>query len=141
MSELEGLLERYNERKGEEKKVRIMVVDDDPSIGRSLSKVLKEYEVVVSTSGVEALEKVSPDIFCVIMDTKMPGMDGFTASKKIWEKYPNVPIIMHTAFHGEHKTSDVVSYHFFGYLEKGSDLENLKFHGGSTWGRPLTRDS
>ena len=126
MSEIDDLLSRYGEAKSPEKKTRIMVVDDDPSIGRSLSKVLKEYEVVVSTSGAEALEKVSPDIFCVIMDAKMPGMDGFTTSKKIWEKYPNVPIIMHTAFHGEHKTSDVVSYHFFGYVEKGSDLENLK---------------
>ena len=126
MSELEALLEKYEEKKDEEKKFRIMVVDDEPSIGRSLSKVFKNYEVVIANNGPNCLEKISPDIFCIIMDAKMPGMDGFEASCRIHDQFPNIPIIMHTAFHGEHRTADVVSYHFFGYVEKGSDPENLK---------------
>jgi signal transduction histidine kinase len=128
MTELDDLLARYGETVEPKSKLPIMVVDDDPGIGRSLSKVLKAYNVVLATSGREALSKITPAIYCVIMDAKMPGMDGFAASTKIWELYPNIPIIMHTAFHGEHRTSDVVSYHFFAYVEKGTDIDTLKLH-------------
>jgi len=57
MCELEELLSRYTEAKSQEKKTKIMVVDDDPSIGRSLSKVFKEHEVVIANDGLDSLEK------------------------------------------------------------------------------------
>ena len=134
MSELENLLKEYqqehtSEESVPEDKMSILIVDDDARIGESLGNIFKEnYRVIHVSSGKDALNTVSKSINCIIMDAKMPGMDGFETTNLIKEDFPHIPVIMHTAYHSEHKTADVVDCKFFGYIEKGSaDVRDLRF--------------
>lgn len=81
------------------KKTRILAVDDDPAIRYLMSSYLKDkgYEPIVAGDGKEALRLLNEnDPELVILDVKMPGIDGFEVCRLIRE-YSSVPIIMLTA--------------------------------------------
>jgi DNA-binding response OmpR family regulator len=85
------------------KNLRILVVDDDPSIRHFVQVNLEArgYEVFIACNGEEALrntEKEKPDL--VILDIIMPGMNGFEVCRNI-RKSNTVPIIMLSAREGE----------------------------------------
>ena len=78
--------------------IRVVLVDDDSLVRQVLSRMLASYtdlEVVgQAATGEEAIscvEKLSPQV--VIMDIRMPKMDGIAAAREIKEKYPQVQII------------------------------------------------
>lgn len=80
----------------------ILVVDDD-SISRLLLKGVlsgQRVKVILAENGKEAVEKVEqePDIRVVLMDMKMPVMNGYEATSRIKEIRPNLPVIAQTAF-------------------------------------------
>ncbi len=71
------------------KKIRILVVDDEPAVRDSMSDWLREdgYEVGAAASGFEAVEKVKEqDWNIMLLDLKMPGMDGIETMKQV-KKY------------------------------------------------------
>jgi len=78
------------------KAIRVLVVDDSALVRMSFSELLSEEGMVVETAknGEDALKKLSvfnPDV--IILDVKMPVMDGLTALKRIMEEKPT-PVIM-----------------------------------------------
>jgi len=84
---------------GEEKKIRVLIVDDIPETRENLRKLLffeADIEVVgAATSGEEGITmsgEMKPDI--VLMDINMPGIDGITASEAITQQVPFTQIIM-----------------------------------------------
>ena len=84
---------------GEEKKIRVLIVDDIPETRENLRKLLffeSDIEVVgAATSGEEGITmsgELKPDI--VLMDINMPGVDGITASEAITQQVPFTQIIM-----------------------------------------------
>jgi pilus assembly protein CpaE len=84
---------------GEEKKIRVLIVDDIPETRENLRKLLffeSDIEVVgAATSGEEGISmagELKPDI--VLMDINMPGIDGITASEAITQQVPFTQIIM-----------------------------------------------
>ena len=106
---------------------KILVADDEMSIRLLYSEELKEegYEVYQAANGREALEivdKVPLDL--VILDIKMPEMDGIEALRQIKEKRPELPVVLSTAY-GEYK-QDFSTWASNEYLVKSSDLEDLK---------------
>ena len=77
--------------------MRILIVDDEPQIARSLRASLQSngHEVTVAQDGAEALErfmKAQPEL--VITDLAMPGMDGIVLTREIRERSHTVPIIV-----------------------------------------------
>ena len=79
----------------------VAVVDDDPSILRSLEYLLEsaDYAVRVFTSGEALLQSGSlPEIGCVISDIDMPGMDGFEVARLFHAARPGVPIVLITGY-------------------------------------------
>ena len=79
--------------------VRVMVVDDDDSIREIIKVMLKEYEVIEATNGLEAIKLYSqmrPDI--VLMDVSMPVLDGVEATREILKLDPDAVVIGLTAF-------------------------------------------
>jgi CheY-like chemotaxis protein len=82
--------------------IRVMVVDDTHHVREMLSTMLEldGFDVVAKIDGgqaaVDAVSKADPNV--VVMDYKMPGMDGITATRKIRALAPNVPVILYTAY-------------------------------------------
>jgi len=79
----------------------VTVVDDDPSILRSLQQLLEsaDYPVRVFTSGAALLESgCLPETACLISDIDMPGMDGFELLQLVHAARPELPAILITAY-------------------------------------------
>lgn len=113
-----------------EHSAKVLVVDDEPNVLRSLVQylTLEDFEVETAGNGVEALEKVdsfNPEL--ILLDVMMPGMDGFEVLEKVKEKpgHENTPIIMLTA---KDQSSDVLKGYQSGatsYLVKPFNLDEL----------------
>lgn len=80
---------------------KLLIVDDDAQLRTSFEKILKleGYDTVTASSGEAGIEAVAlhrPD--CVIMDVRLPGMDGLAAFSEIKKIAPRLPVIIMTAF-------------------------------------------
>jgi len=84
------------------KGLRILIVDDDQGISRTLQEMLVAdgCAVEVAEDGERALEKLASDEFdLVLSDVVMPKMDGYELYHQVQKKYPELPVLMMTAFH------------------------------------------
>ncbi|WP_044347827.1 sigma-54-dependent transcriptional regulator [Dethiosulfatarculus sandiegensis] len=80
---------------------RVLVADDEPHVRRVLEVMLNQagHEVFLAPGGVKALELFAADIFdLVILDLRMPDMDGLTVLEKIKEQEPEQTVVMITAY-------------------------------------------
>ena len=80
---------------------KVLVVDDDPVIGRSFDRVLSErgYEVCTAQDGPQALARISrEDYDVVVTDIKMPGMDGLEVAERIRKARPWIPVVIITGY-------------------------------------------
>ena len=106
---------------------KILVADDEMSIRLLYSEELKEegYDVYLAANGREALEIVEKvPLNLVILDIKMPEMDGIEALRQIKERRPDLPVLLSTAY-GEYR-QDFATWASDEYLVKSSDLDDLK---------------
>jgi two-component system NtrC family response regulator len=116
--------------KGERlRKKRILVVDDDESLRWVTQAQLQQsgYEVVAAADGTSALEQVptlSPDL--VITDLKMPGMSGLDLLKEIRTQYPEVIVIMVTAFGSVETAVDAMKAGAYDYITKPVNMDELR---------------
>jgi Response regulator containing CheY-like receiver, AAA-type ATPase, and DNA-binding domains len=79
----------------------VLVVDDEPKLCDLLSSALSQNRIQVFTAsnGLQALEVLEQeDIDLVISDWRMPGMDGPQLLAEIKQRYPNLPVIVMTAY-------------------------------------------
>ncbi len=80
---------------------RVLVVEDDPSLREAVCDTisLAGYQVLAAEDGMAALTLLKqPNIGMVLSDIRMPNMDGNTLLRSINELYPNLPVLMMTAF-------------------------------------------
>jgi len=80
---------------------KILIVDDQKGVRRLLEELFKKegWEVRSAGDGLEAIQKVEelvPDL--ILMDVKMPNMNGLEATHEIMERNSGIPIIMMTAY-------------------------------------------
>ncbi len=107
---------------------KILLVDDEKDFVEMLSLRLKEVgeKVTPAHSGQECLEKLeNNNIDVVILDIKMPGMDGIETLKEIKKRFPIVEVIMLTG-HGATETAvEGMKTGAFDYLLKPADFNDL----------------
>jgi two-component system, NtrC family, nitrogen regulation response regulator NtrX len=107
---------------------KILIVDDEAAIRRSIRDILEfeKYEVVEASNGMEALVKVKQKAFdVIILDIKMPQMDGMEALGRLQVIAPDVPVIMISG-HGDIDTAlEAVRKGAFDYLGKPFDARRL----------------
>ncbi len=83
---------------GSDRKLRILVAEDNDSNFLLVRNILKDYDLLRVTNGVEAVEEIRNGKFdFVLMDLKMPVMDGLVATRKIREFNSDIPIVALTA--------------------------------------------
>jgi two-component system nitrogen regulation response regulator NtrX len=106
----------------------ILIVDDEPAILDSLSKILEDegYQIVVAKSGHDALKTIAsdqPDL--MLLDIWMPEMDGLETLKKAKEQAPNLQVMMMSG-HGSIETAvKAIKLGAYDYIEKPLSLENV----------------
>lgn len=111
-----------------EKKTSILIVDDDASLRKSLSFILKRKGFAVATAegGLEAIEKVTKGPFEIIfMDIKMPQMNGVEAYRKIKKIRPEAVVVMITAYAVEDLVQEARKEGAHGILYKPLDVEDV----------------
>ncbi len=111
-----------------EKKMRIMVVDDEVRFLVSTRKLLekKGYTVETAASGAEALDKLilaKPHV--VILDVKMPGMDGIQTLGEIKNRFPLIEVIMLTGHGTVESAVTGLKSGAYDYLIKPIDVDEL----------------
>jgi len=111
------------------RKPKILIVDDDRAALEALDGLLsEEHEVKSATSGKAAIEIIGSEsgIEAVVMDIKMPEMDGITAARKIRQLAPLVPVIFHTGYPGDYDEDEIdETERPFDYIEKASPVSRL----------------
>jgi len=109
-------------------KMRMMLVDDEERFLATTQKLLarKGYDVVTAASGAEALEKIrSQSIHVVILDVKMPGMDGNATLKEIKRQFPLTEVIMLTGHATMESAIDGLKSGAIDYLMKPTDIDEI----------------
>ncbi len=107
---------------------RILLIDDESSIRRTLKEILsfEKYEVVEAMDGLDGIEKVKQQKFDVILlDIKMPRMDGIEAFEKINALAPETPVIMISGHANIDTAVDAVKKGAFDFASKPPDLNRL----------------
>jgi two-component system, NtrC family, response regulator AtoC len=107
---------------------KILIVDDERNVHYSFRRVLGgEYEVLSAFSGPEALRQVmeeSPRL--VLMDVRMPGTDGLDTLQELKRLWPDLPVIMMTAFVSAETAIRATTLDAEDYLVKPFDVDALK---------------
>lgn len=110
--------------------IKVLIADDQELIRQSLEIVLNSKENLEVTDSVENGQEVirsvrekMPDI--ILMDIRMPKMDGVQCTKIIKENYPEIRIIILTTFDDDEFVYDALKYGASGYLLKGVSMEGL----------------
>lgn len=106
----------------------ILIVDDEGSIRRTLRDILEfeKFKVTEAANGVECLNKVSKTKFdAILMDIKMPKMDGVEALERIKILSPDTPIIMISGHADIDTAVDTVKKGAFDFISKPPDLNRL----------------
>lgn len=110
--------------------IKIIIADDQDLIRESLQIILDmnaDIKVIgLAENGLKVLElikKTLPDI--ILMDIRMPEMDGVSCTKAVKERYPEVKIIILTTFDDDEYVFYALKYGASGYLLKGCSVQEL----------------
>jgi DNA-binding NtrC family response regulator len=110
------------------KKIKILVVDDELSIRESLSGWLRQdgFEVENAADGMAALSMIKETHYDIMLiDVKMPEMDGLTLLRQLKEMEPEIAVVMMTAHGAIQDAVDAMRLGAHDYLLKPFDLEEL----------------
>lgn len=105
----------------------ILVIDDELAPRESIRMVLKDQYCVATAPGAyEGLNIMEENPFdLVVMDIKMPKMDGITALQEIKKKHPDTEVILLTAFASLETARDAIRFGAFDYLIKPFDKDDV----------------
>ena len=109
-------------------KIKILLVDDEQEFVETLSERIRmrEHDSDVALNGEQALKKMDDDLpDVVVLDLKMPGMDGMEVLRRIRKAYPKVQVIMLTGHGSEKDEEEAKKLGAFEYLQKPVEIETL----------------
>jgi len=108
----------------------VLIVDDDQEMLLSVKEGLEKYDetfsVIIAGDGEVAVDKLRTDpVSLVVTDLKMPRMNGFTLLAHIMEGYPDIPVIIITAYSTPEMEKQARRGGAVGYIEKPFMIEDL----------------
>jgi nitrogen regulation protein NR(I) len=106
----------------------ILIIDDDDQLRRSFEKLLKEEDYAVRTApsgeaGVKLVAQQSPDL--VILDMRLPGMNGLQTFLQIQRIEPKLPVIIMTAFGTTETAIEATKMGAYDYILKPFDIPDM----------------
>ena len=116
--------------------VSILVVDDEADAAELFRQRFRgetrqgKYVLHYATSGADALDRlageIEPTLVAVLSDINMPGMDGLQLLGEIKQRFPNLPVMMVTAYGDDERRRRAAEYGAADFLAKPVDFEHLK---------------
>jgi nitrogen regulation protein NR(I) len=106
----------------------VLIIDDDAQLRQSFSRLLGEEGYAVrdaasGEAGIEAIREKTPDL--VVMDVRMPGMDGLEALKRIQKIDAKLPVLIMTAFGTTETAIEATKQGAFDYVLKPFDIPEM----------------
>ena len=108
---------------------KVLVVDDDPVVGKSFDRVLsgKGYAVITARNGEEALNKLRSETYDVVFtDIKMPGMSGLEVAERLKETQPWLPVVIVTGYGTDANQARAKAAGVSGFLHKPLSPEMIE---------------
>ncbi len=108
-------------------KIKVLMVDDEAQFRATTERILtrRGFQTVMAASGEEAIEKLDKNPDVVVLDIKMPGMDGHETLHEIKKHRPELPVIILTG-HGDLPSArEARDKGAFDYLSKPCDIDTL----------------
>jgi two-component system invasion response regulator UvrY len=112
------------------RQTKCLAVDDHPAVRQGLALLLASVDDIDLVESVDsgeavlrAIEEHQPTV--VIVDVRLPGIDGISAVKRIAERAPNVKTVVFSAYGDKRLLSDAIAAGARGYVMKGSPPEDL----------------
>jgi CheY-like chemotaxis protein len=109
---------------------KVLVVDDDPVVGKSFDRVLsaRGYAVITAENGQEALNKLSRENYdLVFTDIRMPGMNGLEVAERVKASQPWLPVVIVTGYGTEANEARAEAAGVCGFLRKPLSPELIEF--------------
>lgn len=114
----------------EKEKVKVMVVDDHTLVREGTAKMLEmtgEFHVVgqasLATEALEMIPRLVPEI--ILMDIKMPGLNGIEATRAIKQEWPDIEVIVLSMYDEDEYVVEAVKAGATGYLLKDASQDEL----------------
>lgn len=107
----------------------LLIVDDQTGIRLLLDEVFRREGFVtrLAANGAEALQAVEDEVpGCILLDMKMPGIDGVEVLKRIKKRWPEIPVIMMTAYGELEMTDDALQIGALKYFTKPFDIYEVR---------------
>lgn len=109
---------------------KVLIIDDDQSMRWVLKRALDQagYEVITASTGEEGISSLSRNgADVVLLDLKMPGMDGLAVLRRIKQVKNNLPVILLTAYASVPTAVEAMRLGAIDYLRKPFDVEEMRF--------------
>lgn len=111
--------------------MRVLVVDDDPGVAETISRVLTSdgWNVVTVFDGVEGLRRATDEDFdAVVLDIMLPGLNGYQVVRELRARKVWVPVVMLSAKDGEYDQAEALDFGADDYVVKPFSVVVLKAH-------------
>jgi len=110
------------------KEFKVLMVDDEEDFVKTLAErmQMRDLDSDVALSGEQALQIVQnqiPDV--MVLDLKMPGIDGMEVLRRVRKAYPEVQVVILTGHGSEKDEAEARRLGAFAYLQKPVDIEKL----------------
>ena len=116
--------------------VSILIVDDEPDVAEMFRQCFRReardgtYVIHFANSGDEALqlldEAIEPDLLAILSDINMPGMDGLQLLGEIRQRFPDLPVMMVTAYGDNGRRRRASELGAAEFITKPVDFDQLK---------------
>jgi DNA-binding NarL/FixJ family response regulator len=110
--------------------IRLLIADDHPAFRRGLALMLADVDDVevvgaaeTGLRAVELAEELSPDV--ILMDLRMPGLDGIEATRRLSRSAPETAVVVLTMFEDDDSVFAAMRAGARGYLLKGADQDEI----------------